>query len=172
MAKPAPTEEQAEPPVKKKKTLLLIIIALVAVVLLAGVAVTVYLMTSKPAAEEAHGEEAEKQAEEHAEDESPPIYERLETFTVNLADQESYLQVEISLKVADAKVSEKIKSRMPEVRDSLLRLMSSKTAEELAQVEGKEALAKDVQKEINSVIGAKKADQGVNSVLFTAFIIQ
>lgn len=159
--------EQASP---KKKKLLLIIAVVLAVVVLAAGGAAFMLLSGKPAAEQqAEGEEAEDHAEAEG---KPPVYEKLETFTVNLADQESYLQAEISLKVADPKVQEKLKQHMPEVRDALLRLLSSKTAEELMTAEGKTTLAEEVRKEVNRVIGAKKASQGVKDVLFTSFIIQ
>lgn len=162
---PAEQGENAAPPSGKKKKLLIIILAAVLLVILAAGGAAVLLLSGKPAGEH---------EEEHVEavEESVPIYERLETFTVNLADQESYLQVEISLKLADAKAQERLKTRMPEVRDVLLRVLSSKTAEGLITPEGKAELAKEVRKEVNGVIGAKKADQGVKDVLFTSFIIQ
>lgn len=171
----APAGDVAPP--KKKKTLLIIIIAVVALLLVGGGA-AVYLLTAKPDAEKhakADGEEAgheDADADEEEGEEHPPVYEKLETFTVNLADGETYLQVDISLKVADAKVQEKIKAHMPEVRDAMLRLLSGKSPEELSEVDGKDKLAKEIQKQMNQVIGAKKAKKGVQGVLFTAFILQ
>ncbi len=168
MAEKAAAQGAEQAPAKKKK-LLIIVVALLVVVLAAGGGAFL-LLSGKPATEQQADEE---EAEAHAEEEAkPPVYEKLETFTVNLADQESYLQAEISLKVADPKVQEKLKQRMPEVRDALLRLLSSKTAEELMSADGKTALAEEVRKEVNRVIGAKKASQGVKDVLFTSFIIQ
>lgn len=155
---------------KKKKTLLIIIIA-VAVLVLVGGGTVAYLLMSPPPAEK-QGKGGDEHAEEAHEDEHPPIYEKLETFTVNLADGETYLQVEVSLKVADAKVQEKLKARMPEVRDAMLRLLSSKTPEELSDMAGKDKLAEEIRKQMNQVVGAKQAKEGVQGVLFTAFIIQ
>jgi flagellar FliL protein len=165
MAKAETPAEQGGNAAAGKKKLLIIIVAAVVLVLVAGGA-ALLLLGGKPAAQS----EEEEQVEQV--EEKMPIYERLETFTVNLADQESYLQVEISLKLADVKVQEQLKQRMPEVRDVLLRVLSSKTAEELMTPEGKAELAKEVRKEVNGVIGAKKADKGVKDVLFTSFIIQ
>lgn len=171
----APAEAEAP---KKKGKLLIIIIAVLAVVLIGGGA-GAYLLLSKPASEKKakadHGDEeaaADEDDEEGEEDGAAPVYEKLETFTVNLADQESYLQTEIQLMVADVKVQGKIKAHMPEVRDSLIRLLSSKTAEELAQPEGKAKLAEEVGKAVNDVLGVKKKSKGVKKVLFAAFIIQ
>lgn len=161
-------ETAVEPPKGKGKKLLIIILAVVLLMVLAGGGAAVYLLTSKPAAEgAAHGEEAAAEEDAH-----PPVYEKLESFTVNLADGETYLQVEIHLQVADAKVQEKIKQHMPEVRDGIIRLLSSKNAEELAVLEGKDKLAADVQKQLNDILGAKKDSMGVKKVLFNAFIIQ
>ena len=167
----APAE--GEPPNKKRK-LLIIIIALAAVVLVAS-AVGAYLLLSKPAAEKkgkaAHGDEAGQAAAAKEEEGHPPVYEKLDTFTVNLADQQSFLQTEVQLLLSDTKVQEKLKAHMPEVRDAMIRLLSSKSAEELSQPEGKTKLAQEIEKQINEVLGAKKSN-GVKKVLFAAFIIQ
>jgi len=178
MAKEEPAAEVAAP--KKKSKLLLIILIVVGVLVLGG-GVGAYLLLSKPAAEKkvAHGDEegdaegeGEGEDDGHGDEAHPPVYVKLETFTVNLADQESYLQTEIQLLVGDAKVGEKLNARLPEVRDAMIRLLSSKTAEELAQQEGKDKLANDIEKQINEVLGVKKKSKGVKKVLFGAFIIQ
>lgn len=102
----------------------------------------------------------------------PPVYERLETFTVNLVGGEHYLQVELSLKLADTKVAEDIKLRMPEIRDGVLRLLSSKNVEDLNTPEGKTRLSDDIRKQINTVLNVQRPEQGVVGVLFTSFVIQ
>ncbi len=165
-------------PPKKKGKMLIIILAVVGVLVIGG-GVGAYLLLSKPATEKdaKHGDEAAADAEggdeeEHGDEEHPPVYVKMEAFTVNLADQESYLQTEIQLLVADAKVGEKLNARLPEVRDALIRLLSSKTGEELSQQEGKDKLAVEIQKQINEVLGIKKKAKGVKKVLFGAFIIQ
>ncbi|MBI5331688.1 MAG: flagellar basal body-associated FliL family protein [Betaproteobacteria bacterium] len=167
-----PEQPEGEAP-KKKGKLLIIIIAVAAVVLVGG-GVGAYLLLKKPATEQnadAHGEDAAEeevaQGDGHA-----PIYEKLEQFTTRLSDGETYLQCEINLRVADAKVQEKIKTYMPEIRDMLLRLLSSKTVEEMSSVEGRDLLAEEVQQNVNQILGVKKASKGVQKVLFPAFIIQ
>jgi flagellar FliL protein len=119
MAKEEAAPETQAP--KSKKKLLIVIIAVVLVLALAGGGAAFFLLGKKPDAEQQaeHDEEEEANAEAH-----PPVYEKLETFTVNLADGETFLQVEISLLLADLKAQEKVKMHMPEVRDALLRLLS------------------------------------------------
>ncbi len=173
----APPEGEAP----KKKGKLMIVIAALVVVLIGGGAAA-FFMTSKPAAEKKakHADEeevaaadagAEEEEEEDSHDEHPPVYEKLDQFTVNLTD-ESYFQTDIQLSLADAKVQEKVKAHMPEVRDALIRLLSSKTAEEISQPEGKELLAKEIQKSVNGILGVKSKSKGVKKVLFASFIIQ
>ena len=177
MAKEEPAAEVVAP--KKKGKMLIIILAVVGVLVIGG-GLGAYLLLSKPAAEKKagdHGDEETAAAEEDAEEDegdgkNAPVYVKLEAFTVNLADQESDLQTEMQLLVADAKVGDKINARLPEVRDALIRLLSSKTAEELTQQEGKDALAAEVQKQINQILGVKSKLKGVKKVLFGAFIIQ
>ncbi len=180
MAKEEPAAEAVAP--KKKGKMLIIILAVVGVLVIGG-GVAAYLMLSKPAAEKTaeHGDEAgdgeaaeeDASEEDEGEDEAhAPVYVKLEAFTVNLADQESYLQTEMQLLVANAKVGEKMNARLPEVRDAMIRLLSSKTAEELSQQEGKDKLAIEVQKQINDLLGIKGKLKGVKKVLFGAFIIQ
>lgn len=144
----------------KKKPILLIVIVLV--VLLAGGGAAWYFTQGKSA----HPAKEEKAKV------VPPIFEKLETFTVNLAGGERFLQVDMTFKIADAKVSEEIKLRMPEIRDSVLRLLSSKQADELATVEGKMKLSEEIKKQANHLLGTKSPQEGVLAVLFISFIIQ
>lgn len=161
--------DEGAPP--KGKAKLLIIIAVVVAVLLVGGGVGAYLLLSKPNAEEGAkpGDE-----EHHAEDEHPPVYEKLESFTVNLADQQYYLQIEEMTLLVDSPASqEKIKLRLPEVRDALFRLLSSKTGEELFDKAGKDKLAEEIRTEVNHILHFKDAGVGVKKVLFPKnFILQ
>ncbi len=163
MAKKEAPAAEAEAQVPKKKGKLILILAVVAVLVLGG-GVAAFLLLSKPDAEQA--EVAEK------EDKTPPVYERLETFTVNLSDQQSYLQTDIQLLLGNAEVQAKIKQRMPEVRDALIRLLSSKTTDELTQQEGKDALATEIAQSVNAVLKVEDEAEGVKKVLFASFIIQ
>jgi len=152
---------------KKGGKLKLIIIAVLGILVLVGVGVG-YLLLSPPAQEQeqAEGEAAGK------DDGKPPIYENLAVFTVNLSGRDHLLQTELQLAVADAEVQQKIKERMPEVRDVLIRLLSSKTVDELTQADGKDILSKEIQQQVNEVLGIKNESEGVRKVLFASFIIQ
>jgi flagellar FliL protein len=190
-AKPEKKPEAAEGEAPKKgKGKLIVIIAIVVALLAGGGGAAWYFLSPKDDAkkEKSHktdkhgdaeaGDEAdaggdEEDEEEEDDEEHHPVYEKLETFTVNLAGGgESYLQVDVSLKMLDPEASEKIKAAMPDVQDAVLQLLSAKTAEELATPEGKKALAEDIKKAVNKAIHVKKSKKGVTEVKFTSFIIQ
>ncbi|MBI5750931.1 MAG: flagellar basal body-associated protein FliL [Hydrogenophilales bacterium] len=164
----APEGEEAAKP-KKKGKLLIILIALLLLGGGGGGAAWWFLKGKKP-----HDPKAAAQKKE--EPEKPPIFIRLETFTVNLkkADTEDhYLQVEMQFKVVDPKADEAVKLRMPEIRNALLLLLSNKTQEELVTVEGKQKLSSDIVTQSNQIIRAKEpAKDGVVGVYFTSFVIQ
>lgn len=163
-AKPAADAAEAAPK-KGKGKLLIIIVA--AVLLLAGGGGAAWFVLHKKSA----GHE-ETQAK-HEEPAKPPVFARLESFTVNLSadGEEHYLQTDIELQVHDAKDVDKIKAHMPEVRNNILLLLSSKTAGALASVEGKEKLSSEIREQINKALHAKEGE-GVSGVFFTSFVIQ
>jgi flagellar protein FliL len=104
----------------------------------------------------------------------PPVFVNLETFTVNLQPEhsEQHLQTNLTLKVEDSRTVEEIKLHMPEVRNRILLLLSSKTASQLMTVEGKRKLALELETEINQQFALRDAGHAVENVLFTSFVIQ
>jgi len=104
----------------------------------------------------------------------PPVFVSLETFTVNLQPEHSdqHLQTSLTLKVEDDATTNLIKQRMPEVRNRILLLLSSKTASQIASLEGKKKLASDLAAELNQPFTEGSKGQSVESVLFTSFVIQ
>lgn len=168
-AEAAAPEGEAETKPKKKSKLLIVLIALLLLGGGGGGAAWWFLKGKKP-----HDPKAATQKTE--EPEKPPIFIRLDTFTVNLKKvdtEDHYLQVEIQFKVVDPKADEAVKLRMPEIRNALLLLLSNKTQEELITVEGKQKLSADIVTQSNQIIRAKEpAKDGVVGVYFTSFVIQ
>ncbi len=148
----------------------IIIISLILVLVIALGVVAAFILHARNSADNPGGKDAH--AEEAKHDEKPPVYEKLEVFTVNLSGGGNYLQTEIALKVADAGVSEQIKQRMPEIRNAIIELLSSKTQADLSTVQGKQKLADQIQLQVNSLLEVKTAEEGVSRVLFSTFIIQ
>lgn len=168
--KQAPEGEQAP---KKKGKLIIIIAAAVLLLGALGGGALYFLMPSEHEDEEEMAADAPKKK---GDKEVPPVYVALEAFTVNLVPDpaEQYLQVAISLELADAAEGEKIKLHMPKLRNKVMLLLSSKKGPELVSKEGKEGLAQELKQHMNEVLGpAAKGKSGpIKEVLFTSFIIQ
>lgn len=183
------TEQQPAP--KKKTKLFVIIGAVVLVVVLIGVGVGI-MMSKKKAAEEDTGDEPAKEepAAKKKGHEEPPVFVKLEAFTVKLQSdgQDAYLQTTPEMRVLDAAAGDKIKQYTPEIRHRVLLILSAKKASDLATPQGVQQLANEIRDEINGIVGeprrkkpaaagtgpAEKAgpDDPVQAVLFTSFIVQ
>lgn len=172
-----------EAPKGKSKLLLLIIIG---VVVLAVAAVGAILLLKKPAAEDGEDGEAPAAAKQEkkkpAQPLAPPAYLKLDTFTSNLASEGNdqspqYIQVVVELRLPDAHEAEALKPYTPEIRNAVLRLLSSRKASQLITLEGKDALAEDIRKAVNVIVNPPRRtgsapDEPVETVVFSSFIIQ
>ena len=150
-------------PGKSNKKLLIVFILLLLIAAGAGAA---YYFTHQQPEPKVVKEEAPK----------APIFLTLDTFTVNLQpdaeNQNQYLQVDISLKVDELAESDLIKLHMPQVRDRLLLLLSSKKGAEISSIEGKKTLGNEIIAQLNQPFSAEGKEQHVNGVFFTSFVIQ
>jgi flagellar FliL protein len=83
-----------------------------------------------------------------------PVFVTLEPFVVNLAgDVQHYLQVGIDLRIVDDHVNDQIKLHLPEIRNAVLLLLSSKTVEDLSSMEQKNRLRDELREAINKPLG-------------------
>ncbi|MDR1888298.1 MAG: flagellar basal body-associated FliL family protein [Zoogloeaceae bacterium] len=184
-AKPAVPEGETP---KKGKKLLIIVLALAALILALAVG-AVWLLTSD-SSDEGDEEEEEVQQTRKSGKKSAlaelPIYVPLkfsgdrDTLTVNLAPDESgsgpFVQVGITLTVDNLEAESTLKAWMPDILNDINLIMSSKKESEVNTKEGKEAVQREIQDAINSIVSPPrkgKAPEGpVLAVKFTAFLIQ
>lgn len=146
-AEPA-SDAKAQPKKGKKKWVLL----LVGILCLGGIGGGAFWYMTR----DGKGQEAKSQPAK------PPIFVPLDMFTVNLQLEEvqQFLQIGLSLKVADNTVADALKLHMPEIRDSILLLLSSRKASELLTLAGKRTLSTDIVNAVNGILtpnGAPKA---------------
>ncbi len=86
-----------------------------------------------------------------------PYLEMRPAFVVNLSDRDSdvrYLQVEVTLKLADVNDSATVQKHMPMIRHRLVLLFSSLSFSEISSSQGKVKLTAEVLKEVQE--GLKK----------------
>ena len=190
-AKPAAAAAaDAPPPNKTKKTLIIIIAALV---LLIGGGAAAFLLLQSPAHPAKKDAATTEKAEAEAHAKHPPKFVDIGTFTANLVreDGDRYLQVGISLKITNPELEEKIKASSPEISHRVNMVLQSKLPSELATLEGKEKLSKQIKGQVEYVLGLRKIapsfsaepaattptetaniKSDIAEVLFTSFIIQ
>ena len=150
---------------KGKKGLIIIIIA---VLVLVGGGVGAFLALGN-SHDEADGEEAED--EELGEGEEgilPAAILPLETFIVNLQVKGSFLKTTIQLEFAEPELPPTVESDIPKIRDSIIRVLSSKESADILTPAGKESLRQEIRDAVNEALGA----EDVTQVYFTEFIIQ
>jgi len=175
-------------PKKSKSKMMLIIILLLVVVAGAGgffgwkhfnsakADTTAHSAASGHDEEESGDEEKlkkgkkKKKEKEHG-DEGATV--NFEPFLVNLADKEAsrYVKTSIRLLVANKESAETIakgETLMPRMRDTILTLLSTKTAEEMTSNEGKEKLKKEILEKVNEYL----PEEGAEEVFFTDFVVQ
>ncbi|MDR1463335.1 MAG: flagellar basal body-associated FliL family protein [Azoarcus sp.] len=114
----------------------------------------------------------------------PPVFAQLDPFTVDLRSESSeeshYLQTVMALRVADQRTADALKGWMPEIRHRVNMLISSKRPEDIQSSTAREALAGEIQEQINTMLGVPPPPPGsqslaqppIQAVLFSSFIIQ
>ncbi|MCB2184861.1 MAG: flagellar basal body-associated FliL family protein [Deltaproteobacteria bacterium] len=177
---------------KKGKSKLIIIIAGLAVLLAAGGFFGWWFFLSSPssetpaAKEQAQGDKAtpageagkEGAAEGEAAGEAggPKAQDvgaiiKLEPFVVNLADPtgKRYLKLSLAVDAKDEAMKAQIDARMPQIRDSILLLLTSKSYADISSVAGKIRLRNEVLQIFNRAL---KGHGAVHAVYFMEFVIQ
>ncbi|MCZ7563147.1 MAG: flagellar basal body-associated protein FliL [Burkholderiales bacterium] len=174
--KAAATPAPETAPAKSKRTPLLLV-ALASAALAGGAGAAGAWLWQKPAPSGEAAPQAkarEKPVNAKAERKAPPQFVNLDLFTVNLHEEggERYLQVGIVLQAVDQTAVDEVKQHMPVIRSRLLLLLSSKSADELLTVDGKQKLSSEILDQVRGPLAAKAPGKGLEGVLFSSFVIQ
>jgi flagellar FliL protein len=166
--------QPAEEPAKKKSKLPLLLSALV---LVAGAGAAAWYLGLPPFPGGTRHLEATAAVEEHGGEHEPQAGEKglgpllpLETFIANLADEggSRYLKATFQVEFLGSTVPPDVNGRLPQIRDLVLTLLSSKTFDEVRTAEGKQQLREEIIARINQVLDR----DAVKAVYFTEFIVQ
>jgi flagellar FliL protein len=168
-------EEKTPAAAGAKRSKLPLILAIVGVVVLLGGGGAAYFLgvfggrgDEAQAAKE--GGEHEGKAGKHEGAGQAGALVPLDTFVANLADEDArrYLKATIQVEFFAHDVPAAFKDRLPQIRDLLLTLLSSKSFAEVRTTEGKQQLREEVIARLNRVLD----DDAVKAVYFTEFIVQ
>jgi flagellar FliL protein len=177
------TKEEIVPEKKSKNTLMIIIIVILVLIIVGGAAAVLLLMKDeeKPVeVQQAQAAPQEKQVQVKTRSDSDEIASRklseigilypLATFTVNLRSDAGrrYLKATISLELNGKELSLELDSKSAVIRDRIIRILTSKTLEEISSIKGKQKVSEQIVDILNSMI----KDGSVKSIYFTEFVIQ
>ncbi len=158
---------------------ILIAAALGALLILAGAGVTFFLLkgqiaamvqaSAPPAAASAEGDEAAAEGEKKEESFIGALFE-LDPMVVNLEQSKGkrYLKVKMSFELNKKSVEEEIKARLPQLRDAILLMLSSKSFKDVSTVEGKLALRDALLTRVNGLL----TTGFVKRIYFEEFVVQ
>ncbi len=156
------------------KKIILISVAVLAV-LGASIGTSIFLvnyLVEEKLADAAVSEAGDEEAvAEEAAVKEPPVYLPLDPFIVNFVQDGAlrYLQITLELMSRSNDIIEQTKENIPEIRNSLILILSGHSYEDLATREGKEQIREQVQKEVNRILGK---EDGIESVFLTGFVMQ
>jgi flagellar FliL protein len=159
-----PEEGREEEGKKKGSKKMLIIIIAVAVILIGGGAAAYFLVLNKPKDDKA--DVAGKKEDKKEEGVTFP----LDPFVVNLTDQgaNKFLKISVQLELSGVLLQEKAKSKVPQLRDAVISLLTSKSSDSLMTPDGKLQLKDEINIRANQILG-----QGsVKNVYLTDFVMQ
>lgn len=184
------TKEDSKDQKKKSNKLLIISIISVLVLIIIGGAVATFLLLSEeepanPQQQQQQQQEASAQTQQKSSSyrstrDSDEMESRklsdigvlypLDTFTVNLKSDAGrrYLKATISLELNGKELSVELDNKSPVIRDRIIRILSSKTLEEISSKKGKQKVSEQIVDTLNSMI----TDGNVKSIYFTEFVIQ
>ena len=96
----------------------------------------------------------------------------LKSFVVNLFDKRGmgkrYLKISMELEVGKEEDRVKVENNIPQLRDTVLILLSSQTLKEVNTMEGKLELKNAIVLRMNQILGNKT----VRKIYFTEFVVQ
>jgi flagellar FliL protein len=150
--------------------LIIIIVALVLVLLVVGVVVAMLAGGDEgPSNNSSNPAAKEKQVKSMDAMEVGPMFP-LDTFTVNLLSDSGrrYLKVQMNLELDDEQVAAELESKTAVVRDVVIRMLSSKTLEEISTAKGKDKLKEQITDQLN----LRLRDGNIRNVYFTEFVVQ
>ena len=152
----------------------LVLVTAVLCLALGGGGAFFFLRQQAPAASEAAEESAEAAVEGEAQpDPGADFQERLlplDAMIVNISGDgyARLLKVKVELECESPEVKAEAEARVPQIRDGILTLVSSKRLSEVTSFEGKALLKQDLQDRFNQMLTSGR----VESVLLTEFVVQ
>ena len=184
MAEEETTEEESAPKEKKSSNMLMIIIIVVLfLIIIIGGVVAFLLMGDDEEPMPSSNQKQERNApKKNTSSGSSAKYNDsrqlseigilypLDNFTVNLKSDAGrrYLKVTMSLELEGEELSLELDAKSAVLRDRIIRILTSKTLEEISSKKGKQKVSQQIMDTLNAMI----SDGTIKGIYFTEFVIQ
>ncbi len=161
-------DEAAEGASSGGSKLLIIILAIVLVLLIGGGAAVYFVVL--PKIQQTEGKTIETAEKEKA---APAVSLgstiELQPFIVNLSGGGGrYLKTTMVLQLSTPDVAKEITNRAPQIKDAVITILSSKTADEIMSVQGKYDLKTEIMRRVNTFLSTGV----VRELFFVEFVVQ
>ncbi len=177
-------EEEKDQAAEKKSSNMLVIVIIVVLVLIiiAGAVLAFILMGNDnaptnnqvaPQSSEKRAPQARQSTDEYSDSRKLNdigILYPLDTFTVNLKSDSGrrYLKVTMSLELEGKELSMELDNKSPVIRDRVIRILTSKSLEEISSKKGKQKVSDQIMDTLN----AMTSDGRIKGIYFTEFVVQ
>lgn len=154
-------------------TMVLIIVAVVVLLIAVGGAFFMVSMLTKDTASSSETQGDSKSSKKEKIEAKKPLGELFSferAIIVNLAEtnSERYLKADIVLELDGPKLLKEVESRLPQIQDLLISIMSTKTLEDVSTTSGRNMLRQEIIDKINSILASGQ----IANVYFTEFVVQ
>ena len=179
------TQEEGKGGGKSSKMLLIIIVVVLVLIIALGAVAAVLLMSddeeesgaNQPVAQvqNAPAQSKKKSYSSASLEQSRKLSQigvlyPLDTFTVNLKSDNGrrYLKVTMDLELSGQELTAEMDNKTAVIRDRIIRILTSKTLEEVSSRKGKDKLTQQIKDTLNGMLD----DGQILGVYFTEFVIQ
>ncbi|HYA86422.1 MAG TPA: flagellar basal body-associated protein FliL [Nitrospirota bacterium] len=146
---------------KKSNKSLFIVIGIIVFAVAGGIAAYSLLFSGK-------GGESSQESKHDLKNDPKSALVALDAFVLNLAEQGRFLKVTMQFEITDQAEQPLVAERTPQLRDAIITLMSSKSAETLSSPEGKMQIKDELLLRANQAVGKDV----FKNLYFTEFVMQ
>lgn len=152
-----------------KKNIIILIIAGFLVFIVMGAAFFILWNKVSSIGVQAEEDKIEETAEEVEVDKLGALL-HLDTFIVNLADQDGkrFLRITLELELSGDKSVEEVEKWLSKIRDTILTILPNRKFEDIKSVEGKKVLRDEIIAKLNNFLG----EGTIVNIYYTEFIVQ
>lgn len=180
MAEAETKEEETQEKKPKNMLMIIIIVVLIFIIAIGGVVAVLLMgddeepMRKSPQVQE-KSKSKKRVSSNNSFDDSRQLSDigmlyPMDTFTINLKSDAGrrFLKVALSLELEGEELSLELDAKTPVLRDRIIRILTSKTLEEISSKKGKAKVSNQIIDTLNAMI----SDGDIRAIYFTEFVIQ